>query len=146
MLADYSEMLSGIIDHYHPEHLKRIDGYIAEYGGTKKEIEVTCTTLQNIELLSNKEIDYMSVDTEGNEIDILKSIDFNRIKVNCFSIENNYGNTDIENIMIQNGFIKVYRLGDDDIYLLKSRYNAAFKIRRRIFLYLSKIKNRLSRN
>ena len=141
VLAGYSEMLSGIIDHYHPEHLKRIDAYIAEYGGSKKEIEVTCTTLQNIELLSNKEIDYMSIDTEGNEVAILKSIDFNRIKVNCFSIENNYNNSDIEDIMTKNGYIRVYRLGDDDIYLLKSKYNIGFRIRRRIFLYLSTSKS-----
>src|ERR1017187_11041783 len=42
-IEGYSEMLSGMVDHYHPSHLERIDSYIAEHGGAKKEIEVKCT-------------------------------------------------------------------------------------------------------
>ena len=140
-IEGYSEMLSGIIDHYHPKHLERIDNYIAEYGGAKQEIEVNCTPLQNIELLGNRLIDFMSIDTEGNELSILKSIDFGKIKVSCFTIENNYGNNNIEEIMNRNNYVKVYRLGDDDIFLLKSKYNIAFRIRRRIFLFLTWLKS-----
>ena len=139
-IEGYSEMLSGIIDHYHPKHLERIDNYISEYGGAKEEIEVNCSPLQNIELLANRLIDFMSIDTEGNELSILKSIDFVKIKVNCFAIENNYGNNDIEEIMNRNNYVKVYRLGDDDIFLLKSKYTIAFRIRRRIFLFLARLK------
>ena len=144
-IEGYSEMLSGIVDHYHPKHVERIDSYIQEHGGAKNEIEVNSIPLQNIELLSSKAIDFISIDTEGNELNILKSIDFITIKVNCFTIENAYGTTDIEEIMNRNGYIKVYRLGDDDIYLLNSKYNTAFKIRRLIFLYLTKCKRVLNK-
>lgn len=139
-VVGYSEMLSGIIDKYHPTHLKRIDNYIAEYGGAKKEIEVKAMRLEDIALLSNQPIDFISIDTEGNELNILKSIDFSKLNVTCFTIENNYGDPNIEAIMNRNRYIKVKRLGDDDVYLLKSKYTIAFRIRRRIFHYLNKNK------
>lgn len=138
-IEGYSEMLSGIIDHYHPRHLERIEDYIAMHGGNKREIDVNCTPLQNIALLQNKTIDFISIDTEGNELSILKSIDFSKIEVLCFSIENNYEENGIEEIMNKNGYIKVHHLGDD-IYLLKNKYTTAFKIRKEFYRYVSKIK------
>ena len=144
-IEGYSEMLSGIIDHYHPKHLERIDHYIAEHGGAKTEIEVLSIPLQNIALLKKREITYMSIDTEGNEYTILQSINFSEMNISCLSVENNYGDTNIENIMTENGFIKVYRLGDDNIYLKKIYFSFSFRIRRRIFLYLSKFKSYLSK-
>lgn len=137
----YAEMLSGIIDYYHPKHLERIDVYLADHGGSKKEIEVKSLPLQAIAFLHNKRIDFISIDTEGNELNILKSIDFDQLDVNCFTIENNYGSTEIEEIMCKNGYTKVYRLGDDDIYLLRNEINTRFKLRRWIFQYLSGIKH-----
>lgn len=134
----YAEMLSGMIDKYHPEHLKRIESYITDHGGSKQEIKVKAIPLHNINLLRNTDVDYMSIDTEGNEIDILRSIGYKKININCLSIENNYHDTNIEVLMAHNGFIKVYRLGDDDIYLQKRKYNLAFRMRRRIFLHLTK--------
>ena len=144
-IEGYSEMLSGIIDHYHPAHLDRINNSITEHGDSKTEIEVICTPLQNIAALTNTEIDYMSIDTEGNEYSILKSIDFTKLKVTCLSIENNYDDAGIENIMAQNGYAKIYRLGDDDIYLIKNKYTLALKLRRSIFMYLAKGKFYLSK-
>lgn len=138
VIDGYAEMLSGMVDKYHPEHLKRIERYMADHGGSKQEIKVNAIPLHNIDFLRNTSIDYMSIDTEGNEIDILRSIDFKKISINCLSIENNYHDTNIEVLMTNNGFIKVYRLGDDDIYLQKRKYNLAFRIRRRIFLRLTK--------
>lgn len=141
-IEGYSQMLSGIIDHYHPNHLQRIDSYIVKHGGSKKEIEVKCTPLQNILILLNKKIDFISIDTEGNELSILKSIDFAKLQVDCFTIENNYGELGIGQIMKENGYIKVYRLGDDDVYLLKNKYSIFFRIRRRIFLKKANKKNK----
>lgn len=139
----YAQMLSGIVDKYHPEHIKRIDNYIAEHGGTKTEIEVKGIPLQNIDLLDNIPIDYMTIDTEGNELNIVSSIDFNKINVTCLSIENNYNEEKIEKLMKGSGFLKVYRLGDDDIYLKKSKYNIGFRVRRRLFLWFSNKKQKL---
>ena len=137
-IQGYSEMLSGIVDQYHPDHLQRIDNYIAAFGGGKKEIEVDAIPLHRIKELDGKKIDFISIDTEGNELNILNSLDFSKFKVKCFTIENNYGDKKIDALMSAKGYLKVYRLGDDDIYLLKKKYSIGFRIRRRLFLSRSK--------
>ena len=37
-----------------------------------------------------KEIDYLSIDTEGTELDILKSIDLNNFDIKLITIEHNF--------------------------------------------------------
>ena len=47
-------------------------------------------------------IDYINIDTEGTEMDILKSIDFNKINPTLLTIEDNeiFTNFDLEKEMI----------------------------------------------
>ena len=142
VVEGYAQMLSGIVDKYHRDHIERIDNYIMEYGGTKAEIIVKGIPLQNIDLLNGISIDFLSIDTEGNELGILRSIDFKKNYITCLSVENNYNDEKIEQLMKENEFLKVYRLGDDDIYLKKSKYSIGFRVRRRIFLWLSKRKKK----
>ena len=37
-------------------------------------------------------VDYLSIDTEGSEYEILKSFDFNSYQFNCITVEHNYSN------------------------------------------------------
>ena len=37
------------------------------------------------------DIDLISIDVEGAELKVLESIDFDKVNINCFLIENNYG-------------------------------------------------------
>lgn len=58
-----------------------------------------------------KEIDYISIDTEGNEIDIVKSFNFKKYKVKFFTIEHNFDNSKREKIfkiMTKNKFKRVF--------------------------------------
>ncbi|RUA05749.1 MAG: hypothetical protein DSY43_03880 [Gammaproteobacteria bacterium] len=70
-------------------------------------------------------IDYLSLDVEGHEMNILKGIDFNKVRINVLTIENNsidgiYGDGDIREIMFENNFILWGRImGLDDIYVHK---------------------------
>ena len=43
----------------------------------------------------NKDVDFVSIDTEGSEIDVLQSIDLTRFRVKLFCIENNSEEIDI---------------------------------------------------
>lgn len=63
-------------------------------------------------------IDYLSIDTEGSEIDIIQSIDFDAIKIFAISIENNFGSTQAQDILQAKGFTFIAKFGGfDDLYI-----------------------------
>jgi FkbM family methyltransferase len=116
-LEGYSEMCSGIPSRQHRFHRARIDREQQVHGGTRRTIVVPCRKLQTIlEEFDIHEIDYLSLDTEGNEYDILSSLDFDVIQIRTISVENNYGSRKIQRLLNTNGFRLVALAGPDEIY------------------------------
>jgi FkbM family methyltransferase len=63
-------------------------------------------------------VDYLSIDTEGSELDIIKSIDFDRIAIYVISVENNENTHDVRDILESKGFTFVTKFnGFDDLYV-----------------------------
>jgi len=119
-LSGYCEMLSGIQNKYDPEHVKRIDSELASHGGAKTEIEVAALTLNSLVLEHGiGRIDYLSIDTEGGEWDILNSIDFNALDIDVISVENNYGDQKIKQFLLSKGYAFIQKLDCDEIYKKK---------------------------
>jgi FkbM family methyltransferase len=119
-IVGYSEMLSGIIDHYDQRHINRINNELAQYGGSAEIIKVQSVKLQTIFNLFNvKNVDFCSIDTEGSELEVLNSIDFNKTKIKCFSIENNFNTDDVKNFLESKGYNLFVRLSFEDIYTLE---------------------------
>ena len=61
---------------------------------------------------NNKIIDYISIDTEGNEIEILRNFNFKRFKVKLFTIEHNFNKVnrkEILKIMKKNNYKRVHK-------------------------------------
>lgn len=133
-----SEMLSGLKLAYDPRHLERIFRETNKNNGSINEILVEIKSLVDF-LPEGKVVDYLSIDTEGNEIEILKSIDFNRNQINSISIENNYNDLEIKNILLELGYNLVVKLKCDEIYVHKSIINFAMNLR----IIFWKIKNRI---
>jgi hypothetical protein len=61
-------------------------------------------------------IDFLSIDVEGGEIEILKKIDFSKFKIKYISVENNYNNYQIKQVLEKANFTFVNRLIIDDVY------------------------------
>lgn len=124
-----TEMLSGLVEDYDNRHLERIDREIKEYGGSKEEIEVTCYNINKI-LKENKlnKVDFFTIDTEGNELKILKTIDFDQFDFDVFIVENNYETNEINNLMSSNGFKRIKRIGHDEVYRHKNKLSFLQKI------------------
>ena len=74
-----------------------------------------------------KIIDYISIDTEGNEYSILKNFNFKKFNVKIFTIEHNFNNSKRNNIfkiMKKNNYIRVLQNLSymDDWYIKKDFY------------------------
>lgn len=83
-----SNMLSGFLDHFTDSHIDRIEREILNYGGYYEDLEVESQKLSSV--LNSKNIsnvDYLSIDCECCEYEILKSLDFQVVKPKLISIE-----------------------------------------------------------
>lgn len=83
-----------------------------------KSINVRCRTLTSVLDEANfpTQIDFISVDTENTELDVLKGFDFSKYTVKYFVIENNYDEPFCENYLKQFGFEKIHRTGVNDFF------------------------------
>lgn len=121
-ISGYSEMLSGLKKNYNKKHIERIDTELKEYGGEKHEIEINCVNINDLLLNHNAyEIDYCNIDTEGSELEIIKAINFNKFKINVFTVEANYGIDQIhlKFLLSLKGYRYVESLGNDMIFIHK---------------------------
>lgn len=111
------------------------EGSTVDYDYKTEDISVRTKLLKDVFLEENiTAIDYMSIDVEGHELQVLQGIDFNEVKINTITIENNfggsgqkshYGDDNIRNIMFENNYILWGRIvGLDDIYIRKEFYQS----------------------
>ena len=118
VLKGWTEMLSGLANEYVQSHVNRINAEISERGGSKEIIPINTIKLQTLLDRHNiTYIDYLSVDTEGNELKILKSIDFNKTKVFSITVENNYNISDFKDYLIPLGFRYETNLTQDEVFI-----------------------------
>lgn len=69
-----------------------------------------------------RKVDFMSVDVEGYEMNVLKGIDFSFIDISCICIENNRRGTerpdlDLRRYIISKGYRLIGRLMIDDVFV-----------------------------
>lgn len=94
-------VLSGILEFYNPKHIERVNRELKmyepykeghEYYSTKELVKLDAVRLQTLfERHKMVDIDLVSIDVEGAEMQVLQSIDYEKTNVFCFLIENNYG-------------------------------------------------------
>jgi FkbM family methyltransferase len=86
-----AEMLSGLVDKFDSRHLERINSEVKNYNDKTSINKIECKTITQILNESNKNIiDYLSIDTEGSEIQIINGIDLEKIDITLISMEVNY--------------------------------------------------------
>ena len=116
-VAGAPEMLSGLLHDYHPEHLDRIQRELSASGGDTERIPVATYRLADLfEEHGIEHVDFCSIDTEGSELKVVQSIDYQKVQVDFFIIENNYQQTDVERFLKSHGYRKVERVEWDDVY------------------------------
>jgi FkbM family methyltransferase len=111
--AGYTQM-SGFLDSYDADLLSKVR---ANPQHAEHIHNLPKKTLQYI--LDEKKlgkIDFLSLDVEGGEINILSSFPFESFDIDVFSIENNAQSSDLPQLMKSKGYDLVEFVGVDDIY------------------------------
>jgi FkbM family methyltransferase len=94
-------VLSGIMEFYNTQHLDRINRELEMYKSypeghelfsKSQEIPMKAVRLETLfDKHDLKSIDFISIDVEGAELQVLNSINFDKVDITLFLIENNYG-------------------------------------------------------
>lgn len=118
MIKGYAEMLSGIVDTYEPNHVKRIDDECKSTDGSYEDVDMPCYNINNLlEKYGLLKVDFLSIDTEGSELEILKTIDFDRFDIKIILVENNYNDNNLRKFLNSKNYNLDYRLSIDDVFV-----------------------------
>lgn len=116
--TDCAILYSGLLDSFDQRDIARIDQTISTRGGKKEVVFVKCFKLKELLQKYNvKHIDFLSVDVEGAEEAVIKSIDFDEVNIEVIVIENNYKKNNVKMFLESKGFVFIKRLGVDDLFL-----------------------------
>ena len=121
----YTEMLSGIKDNYDKRHLERLNNENIDNFSTTQIIKVITKKLDTIFDENNiLHINYLSIDVEGAEFEVIKSINFDKVFIDIIGFENNFIDVSIPIIIfLENNGFKLDIISDDIFMInLKSQF------------------------
>lgn len=118
-ISGYGKGLSGLVDKYDPKHVSRIEKEIKHPDHKDKNVvKVDCVPLQSLlDKYDMLDVDFLSLDTEGSELDILKSIDWIKTTIRVIAVENNYNDDAIGVFLLSKGYRFVTRIKCDEVYV-----------------------------
>jgi FkbM family methyltransferase len=107
-------VLSGLVDEFSQSAIHRINDYNLEDTQQYEYIDVECKTFDS--LIDVYDIDFLSLDTEGNELKILQSIDFTKYNIDVITVENNDYDNKFLDFFNDKNYSLVVKLGCDEVY------------------------------
>lgn len=113
-IEGYSEMLSGIVDKYDERHKIRILNESSLHDCKRQKIKVP--NFKFNDLIKFNRINLLDIDTEGGELEILKSINYDVYAIDLILVENNYGTNDMQEFLQTKNFKSITRLGADELF------------------------------
>lgn len=122
-LEGHTEMLSGITAFTDSRHFSRIQEEIHRHGGDYEILKVKTQRLDNILKEYNiNHINYLSIDVEGAEESVLKSINFEEVFIDIIGFEDNYADTSlrIRKYLENKGFIFIKKQVHDIFMIHKN--------------------------
>lgn len=90
----YTEMISGIKKYYDQRHMRRLSQENKVHRSRTSQVEVPARRLDG--LLAEhgvKNVNYLSIDVEGAELAVVRSIDFSEVFIDVIGFENNYADS-----------------------------------------------------
>jgi len=114
-IVEGADMLSGLVDEFSQKGIKNIYSNLESKDSGFDYIDVELDLFDNI--VDQIEIDFLSIDTEGNELKILQTIDFSKYNIKVITLENNEYDSRFVNFLSSKDFTFVKRLGCDELYI-----------------------------
>ena len=98
--------------------------FIAKDTASKEKKRILETATFGEIMLKNRNIDYLSIDIEGGERNLLESINFEYYDIKVISIENSLPlKIDYQNYFSERNFKRLDIIGSDEIYFNKSHFS-----------------------
>ncbi len=112
-VGESGEMSSGLVEKYDPLHIQRIEAAHC----SAKYFQVHCYTLSSLmKKYDIQKIDFLSIDTEGGELDILQSLSDEELAcIDVIAVEDNYKDPKLVQFFTEKGFKIIVRLEMDII-------------------------------
>jgi FkbM family methyltransferase len=111
-------MLSGI-----PEHMNQLQWVESIRKPMKLNQILGTVPCHRIDTVLNdsgvKIVDYLSIDVEGAELEVLRGIDFEKVQVNIIGVEHNHTFPEVYDLLTTSGFEYQGRLFFDEIFVNK---------------------------
>lgn len=142
------EMLSGMAATYGDAHAARLGLMLEHAGGAERRLQLPAERLDDLlDARGIGEVHFLSLDTEGGELAILRSIDFTRRLFHALTVENNDGDPAFSLTLGERGFVPLVRLAVDTIYVNRRSpfLCAALRRRSRLLIQLGRVERRLRR-
>jgi FkbM family methyltransferase len=111
----YTEMLSGLKSTFDPRHHIRLQYENIHNNSTSNIIKVDTKRIETIcDEYNIKHINYLSIDVEGGEFEVIKSINFDKVFIDVIVFENNYDDISVPIIMHleNNGYVVINKTLD----------------------------------
>jgi FkbM family methyltransferase len=119
----YTEMISGIKETYDKRHYDRLDNEIKLMNASTEIIMVNTKKLETIFDENNiSHVHYLSIDVEGAEFEVIKSINFDKVFIDVIGFENNYNDISvpiIEYLQSKKYFVVINK--SIDIFMIHER-------------------------
>jgi FkbM family methyltransferase len=107
------KMLSGLSSSFDARHVQRLQAVSTRCTQLRVPVRKLSSLLAQHAMFH---VDFCSLDTEGAELSILSELDLDRFHVSVFTIENNYDDVRISNVMIAKGYEFVAKLEQDYVF------------------------------
>lgn len=120
-IRGYSRMLSGITETYDPKYNDpdgRINSEIRDMGGSREELEIVALKLDTVlDMFQIKDVDLISLDVEGHELQILENFNFDKYNLKVFTMENNFNEQKHRDFMASKGYRFHSKIAIDDTFV-----------------------------
>lgn len=124
-----ASMLSGILTPESTNHFLRIKDAVKNQGGSYSIYKLNTLTIDSIlNQYTISTIDYLSIDVEGFELDILRTINFDKYNVRIMTIENDQRDNHIISFLESKGYKSLCFSGPDEIFIKKGQIDFSINL------------------